>query len=117
MSLPRSNLHQLRRHLQKQLSEERLATDSGIARSPCEALQLAEDEKVTSPSRPRHPKLTGPDGTKVEFPMKPLAKHCLLEGIDELGYILQHEKAISPASTTKVRDPKRQARKFNAGRR
>jgi 3-isopropylmalate/(R)-2-methylmalate dehydratase small subunit len=31
----------------------------------------------------------------VEFPVDPFAKHCLLEGIDELGYILQQEQAIS----------------------
>ena len=34
-------------------------------------------------------------GRSVEFPVDPFAKHCLLEGIDELGYILQQEQAIS----------------------
>jgi 3-isopropylmalate/(R)-2-methylmalate dehydratase small subunit len=36
-----------------------------------------------------------PDGRPVEFPVDPFAKHCLLEGIDELGYILQQEPAIA----------------------
>ncbi len=39
--------------------------------------------------------LTLPSGQKVEFPVDDFAKHCLLEGIDELGYILQQESAIA----------------------
>jgi 3-isopropylmalate dehydratase, small subunit len=39
--------------------------------------------------------LTLPDGSSVEFPVDAFAKHCLLEGIDELGYILQQEAAIA----------------------
>jgi 3-isopropylmalate/(R)-2-methylmalate dehydratase small subunit len=36
-----------------------------------------------------------PDGRQVEFPIDPFAKHCLLEGVDELGYILGQEAAIA----------------------
>ncbi|MFZ0589100.1 MAG: 3-isopropylmalate dehydratase small subunit [Bryobacteraceae bacterium] len=39
--------------------------------------------------------LTLPDGSKVRFPIDEFSKHCLLEGVDELGYILQQEDAIS----------------------
>ena len=39
--------------------------------------------------------LTLPDGRAVEFPVDAFAKHCLLEGVDELGYILQQEPAIA----------------------
>ncbi|HTB14609.1 MAG TPA: 3-isopropylmalate dehydratase small subunit [Bryobacteraceae bacterium] len=39
--------------------------------------------------------LTLPDGTAVEFPIDAFAKHCLLEGVDELGYILKQDAAIS----------------------
>ena len=39
--------------------------------------------------------LTLPDGSKVEFPIDPFYKHCLLEGVDELGYILNQEGAIA----------------------
>jgi 3-isopropylmalate/(R)-2-methylmalate dehydratase small subunit len=39
--------------------------------------------------------LTMPDGTAVEFPIDAFAKHCLLEGADELGYILKQDAAIS----------------------
>jgi 3-isopropylmalate/(R)-2-methylmalate dehydratase small subunit len=38
---------------------------------------------------------TLPDGTKVEFPVDPFMKHCLLEGIDELGYIQSLEPEIA----------------------
>jgi 3-isopropylmalate/(R)-2-methylmalate dehydratase small subunit len=39
--------------------------------------------------------LTLPDGRAIEFPIDAFSKHCLLEGIDELGYILQQEPAIA----------------------
>ncbi len=39
--------------------------------------------------------LTLPSGRAVEFPVDGFSKHCLLEGIDELGYILQQEPAIA----------------------
>jgi 3-isopropylmalate/(R)-2-methylmalate dehydratase small subunit len=34
------------------------------------------------------------DGTAVEFPIDAFSKHCLLNGVDELGYILQQEPSI-----------------------
>ena len=36
-----------------------------------------------------------PDGRSVEFPVDAFSKHCLLNGIDELGYIQQHEADIT----------------------
>jgi 3-isopropylmalate/(R)-2-methylmalate dehydratase small subunit len=39
--------------------------------------------------------LTLADGRRVSFPIDGFAKHCLLEGIDELGYILEQEDAIA----------------------
>ena len=39
--------------------------------------------------------LSLPGGRMVEFPVDSFAKHCLLEGIDELGYILQQAPAIA----------------------
>jgi 3-isopropylmalate/(R)-2-methylmalate dehydratase small subunit len=38
--------------------------------------------------------LTLPDGTAVEFPVDGFSKHCLLEGVDELGYIFQQMLVI-----------------------
>jgi 3-isopropylmalate/(R)-2-methylmalate dehydratase small subunit len=39
--------------------------------------------------------VTLPDGTQAEFAVEPFSKHCLLEGVDEMGYILQHEPQIA----------------------
>jgi len=40
-------------------------------------------------------KLILPDGRAVTFPVDEFSKHCLLDGIDELGYILKNEAAIA----------------------
>ena len=39
--------------------------------------------------------LTLPDGTQVTFPLEGFAKYCLLNGIDELGFLLSKNEAIS----------------------
>jgi 3-isopropylmalate/(R)-2-methylmalate dehydratase small subunit len=39
-------------------------------------------------------KLTLPGGRQIGFPVDPFSKHCLLEGTDELGYILAQQSAI-----------------------
>jgi 3-isopropylmalate/(R)-2-methylmalate dehydratase small subunit len=38
--------------------------------------------------------LTLPDGSTVAFPIDEFAKYCMLQGVDELGYILQLEAEI-----------------------
>ena len=43
----------------------------------------------------RNQTLTTPAGRQVQFPIDEFAKHCLVEGVDELGYILQHEAEIA----------------------
>ena len=39
--------------------------------------------------------ITLPDSTKVKFPVDPFSKTCLLQGIDELGWILKQDAAIA----------------------
>ena len=39
--------------------------------------------------------LTLPDGTAVKFPLEGFARYCLLNGVDELGYLLSKTAAIS----------------------
>jgi 3-isopropylmalate/(R)-2-methylmalate dehydratase small subunit len=39
--------------------------------------------------------LTLPDGTVVEFPLEGFARYCLLNGIDELGFLLSQDPAIT----------------------
>jgi 3-isopropylmalate/(R)-2-methylmalate dehydratase small subunit len=46
--------------------------------------------------------LTIADGRSVTFPVDPFMKHCLLEGVDELGYILQQAPAIEAYEAKRV---------------
>lgn len=39
--------------------------------------------------------LTLPDGSAITFPIEAFSKQCMLEGVDELGYILRQEPAIA----------------------
>jgi 3-isopropylmalate/(R)-2-methylmalate dehydratase small subunit len=39
--------------------------------------------------------LTFPDGDSVTFPIDPFSKTCLLEGVDQLGYLLKRESQIT----------------------
>jgi 3-isopropylmalate/(R)-2-methylmalate dehydratase small subunit len=39
--------------------------------------------------------VTLPDGSSVTFPIDEFAKYCMINGVDELGYILQQEPAIA----------------------
>jgi len=40
-------------------------------------------------------KLALPDGRAVEFPVDAFSKQCLMDGVDELGYILKRDAAIA----------------------
>lgn len=46
--------------------------------------------------------LTTPAGRQVGFPVDDFSKHCLLEGVDELGYMLQHEAKIAAFEAKRV---------------
>lgn len=46
--------------------------------------------------------LTLPTGTAVKFPMEAFARYCLLNGIDELGFLLQQVDAIARYEHTHV---------------
>ncbi|MGH8230811.1 MAG: 3-isopropylmalate dehydratase small subunit [Steroidobacteraceae bacterium] len=39
--------------------------------------------------------LTLPDGTAVQFPIEGFARYCLLNGLDELGFLLSRQSEIS----------------------
>ncbi|MBV9156056.1 MAG: hypothetical protein JO097_07320 [Acidobacteriaceae bacterium] len=55
---------------------------------------IAHDPAATVTVELSEQKLTLPDGSSVNFPIDEFAKYCMLEGVDELGYILQQEDAI-----------------------
>jgi 3-isopropylmalate/(R)-2-methylmalate dehydratase small subunit len=61
---------------------------------------VAKDETVTVTVDLAAQRLVLPDGRGVEFPIDSFSKHCLLEGVDELGYILKQESAIAAYETT-----------------
>ena len=43
----------------------------------------------------REQTLTLPGGDVFRFELEPFARHCLLEGVDQLGFLLQHAGAIT----------------------
>jgi 3-isopropylmalate/(R)-2-methylmalate dehydratase small subunit len=46
--------------------------------------------------------ITLPGGRTVEFPIDSFSKSCLLNGVDELGYMLQQEPAIAAYEAKRV---------------
>ncbi|WP_445145544.1 3-isopropylmalate dehydratase small subunit [Dyella sp. Tek66A03] len=36
-----------------------------------------------------------PDGGRIHFQMEPFARHCILNGVDQLGYLQQHSDVIT----------------------
>lgn len=44
--------------------------------------------------------LTLPDGTAVKFPIEGFARYCLLNGVDELGYLLSQQEHIAAYEKT-----------------
>jgi 3-isopropylmalate/(R)-2-methylmalate dehydratase small subunit len=59
-----------------------------------EALDAAEKNLEFAVDLPNQ-KLTLPSGKSVEFPIDPFQKGMLVRGVDELGYLLAHEKQIA----------------------
>jgi 3-isopropylmalate/(R)-2-methylmalate dehydratase small subunit len=58
-----------------------------------ELLALPLDAKVSIDLVAQKLKL--PSGRSVEFPVDEFSKHCLVNGVDELGYIQQQEPSIA----------------------
>jgi 3-isopropylmalate/(R)-2-methylmalate dehydratase small subunit len=58
-------------------------------------ISLAQEDPTTSVSIDLASQtLTLPDGRAVEFPIDPFAKYCLLNGVDQLGFLLQLEPDV-----------------------
>ncbi len=57
-------------------------------------VQLAKEPEAAVTVDLASQTLTLPDGVKVGFPIDAFARTCLLEGVDELGYILRFEPQI-----------------------
>lgn len=46
-----------------------------------------------------------PDGRQITFPIDAFARHCLVEGVDQLGFLLQQDKSISTFEETRAWKP------------
>jgi 3-isopropylmalate/(R)-2-methylmalate dehydratase small subunit len=58
-----------------------------------DAVQLDRSTKITIDLPTQS--VTGPGGLEATFPIDAFSKHCLLEGIDQLGYLLSFNEEIS----------------------
>jgi 3-isopropylmalate/(R)-2-methylmalate dehydratase small subunit len=43
-----------------------------------------------------------PDGRRVTFPLEPFARYCLMNGVDELGFLLSKNAAIADYESRRV---------------
>ena len=59
-----------------------------------EALAAAEKNQEFQVDLPNQT-LTLPSGKKVEFPIDPFSKRCLVQGVDELGYLQSHADKVA----------------------
>lgn len=69
-----------------------LAVPPEVARKLFEAVQADPAATVTIDLAAQT--LALPDGSSIKFPIDEFAKQCMLQGVDELGYILQLEDEI-----------------------
>jgi 3-isopropylmalate/(R)-2-methylmalate dehydratase small subunit len=61
------------------------AVHAKLLATPGASLTISVEEKT----------LTLPDGTRASFPIDPFARYCLLNGVDELEFLLAEDAAIT----------------------
>jgi 3-isopropylmalate/(R)-2-methylmalate dehydratase small subunit len=62
--------------------------------------QLAESPLATITIDLETQRATLPDGTSHAFSVDPFARHCLLNGVDELGFLIGQDAAIAAYEST-----------------
>jgi 3-isopropylmalate/(R)-2-methylmalate dehydratase small subunit len=62
--------------------------------------QLAESPLSTITINLETQKATLPDGSSPAFSVDPFARHCLLNGVDELGFLIGQDAAIAAYEST-----------------
>jgi 3-isopropylmalate/(R)-2-methylmalate dehydratase small subunit len=58
-----------------------------------------EDRETTLTVDLANQQLILPEGQKITFPIDPFAKHCLVNGVDQLGFLANEEPAIAAFET------------------
>jgi 3-isopropylmalate/(R)-2-methylmalate dehydratase small subunit len=66
---------------------------SDVYNALLEAVQLDRSTKITIDLPTQS--VTGPDGLEAPFPIDAFSKHCLLEGLDQLAYLLSFDGQIT----------------------
>ena len=69
------------------------AVHAKLLASPGEAVTLSVADQT----------LTLRDGTQARFPIEPFARYCLLNGVDELEFLLSQEAEIAAFETRRAR--------------
>ncbi len=72
----------------------------GLVNSFMEAVE--QDPQITLSVDLKAQTVTGPDGQAHSFDIAPFRKDCLLQGLDDLGYLLDKEPAISAHESSKA---------------
>ncbi len=67
--------------------------DAEVYKALMEAVQLDRSTKITVDLLTQS--VTGIDGLEATFPIDAFSKHCLLEGVDQLGYLLSFDEQIT----------------------
>jgi len=67
--------------------------DADVQKALMEAVQLDRSTKITIDLPTQS--VTGLDGLEATFPIDAFSKHCLLEGLDQLGYLLSFDRQIT----------------------
>ena len=49
--------------------------------------------------------LTLPDGREISFPLDDFSQHCLMQGVDQLGYLLQQNDGITQFESNRTWQP------------
>jgi 3-isopropylmalate/(R)-2-methylmalate dehydratase small subunit len=75
-----------------------IVVDAAVHQRLLEIAREAPDREVHVDLREQT--LSLPDGEAVHFPVDPFARHCLLEGLDPLGFLLAEQAAIDRYEST-----------------
>jgi 3-isopropylmalate/(R)-2-methylmalate dehydratase small subunit len=94
---PLRDLHQLRRHLLQQLLQERHPADPGDEEDARQADGRCPERgaNATLTVDLESQEIRGPDGGTIAFEIDPFRKHCLLNGLDDIGLTMEKQDAIT----------------------